>query len=186
MDLNKHLPREPMRKVYVCSPYRPSKEDPIEAEGERYRNIERAQIACSFLSKLGMVPIAPHLFFPQFLDDDNEYERKLGMLLGRELLCGCDELWVFGERISEGMEAEIKQAKASDIPVRYCDEPEILAYKLCDIFENINQMFNEKRRDSLARMTPELSEEYGIPFIQVFKTLTEFSKRQKEEVLHEK
>ena len=29
------------------------------------------------------------------------------MLLGRELLCGCDELWVFGERISEGMEVEI-------------------------------------------------------------------------------
>ena len=36
--------------------------------------------------------------------------------------CGCDELWVFGERISEGMQAEINRQK-SDIMVRYCDTP---------------------------------------------------------------
>ena len=127
------LPEEPMTKVYVCSPFRPVSNDPKETEKEKQRNIERTQIACSLLTKLGLLPIAPHLYFPQFLNDDDPKEREKGMMLGRELLCGCDELWAFGGRISEGMEAEIKQAKASDIPVRFCDEPEDAIERMLEI-----------------------------------------------------
>ena len=35
------------------------------------------------------------------------------------LLGLCDELWVFGDRISKGMAAEIEYAKKAYIPVRY-------------------------------------------------------------------
>ncbi len=35
------------------------------------------------------------------------------------LLSLCDELWVFGDRISKGMAAEIEYAKSACIPIRY-------------------------------------------------------------------
>ena len=133
------LPNEPMTKVYICSPFRPVSEEPARAEEEKKQNVERTKTACSLVTKRGLLPIAPHLFFPQFLDDDNPKERKMGMLFGRELLCGCDAVWVFGDRISEGMEAEIKQAKASDIPVRYFDEPEKAVARVKDICEEMLQ-----------------------------------------------
>ena len=37
------------------------------------------------------------------------------------LLSLCDELWVFGDRISKGMAAEIEYAKSACIPIRYFD-----------------------------------------------------------------
>jgi len=126
------LSEEPMTKVYVCSPFRPVSEESQRAEEEKQHNIKFAQAACRLVTELGMVPIAPHLFFPQFMDDDNPDEREKGMLLGRELLCGCDELWVFGDRISEGMQAEIRQARETDIRVRYCKAPLDLYLRLIE------------------------------------------------------
>jgi len=141
------LPNEPMTKVFVCSPFRPVSREPERAEEEKQNNIKLAQSACRLVTELGMVPIAPHLFFPQFMDDNNPNEREKGMLLGRELLCGCDELWVFGERISEGMQAEIRQAKESDITVRYCDAPLDAYAKLIEIFERF-RLRNLKYEDN--------------------------------------
>ena len=59
----------------------------------------------------GHLPIAPHLLFPQFLNEGIEEERRLGIAMGMELLALCDEVWVFGEA-TEGMAAEIAQATA--------------------------------------------------------------------------
>ena len=42
-----------------------------------------------------------------------------GMAIGAELLELCSEVRVYGDRISEGMQAEIRQAEALGIPVRY-------------------------------------------------------------------
>lgn len=137
MDLNKALPREPMTKVYVCSPFRPVSKDPQKAEEEKRENIAFARRACNLLMRYSYLPIAPHLYFPQFLCDEIEEQRELGMLLGRELLCGCDELWVFGERISEGMEAEIRQAKTSDIPVCYFKKPDDLILAMLKVSKEI-------------------------------------------------
>ena len=60
-----------------------------------------------FAVNKGYVPIAPHLLFPQFLDNDNPEERELGLFFGNSLMCKRAEVWVFGSRISSGMEAEI-------------------------------------------------------------------------------
>ena len=57
----------------------------------------------------GHLPIAPHLLFPQFLNEGIEEERRLGIAMGMELLTLCDEVWVFGEA-TEGMAAEIASA----------------------------------------------------------------------------
>ena len=116
---------EPMTMVYVCSPYRvtDAKNGTPEYDEKLKANIKRAKCACRLLSMFGYVPVAPHLYFTQFLDDATPEERELGMLLGAEMLCKCDELWTFGDKITEGMQREIAQAKASGIKVRHFKIP---------------------------------------------------------------
>jgi hypothetical protein len=68
------------------------------------------------------VPIAPHIYFTQFLDEDSKRERAIGLKYGLELLWKCRELWVFGSKITDGMRAEIALAADLKIPIKYYDE----------------------------------------------------------------
>lgn len=86
-----------MKKVYICSPLR----------GDIIGNIERAKAYCKQAKDDGYLPIAPHIYFTQFMDDTIPDDRTLAMAMGIELLDMCDELWIFGNVISEGMRAEI-------------------------------------------------------------------------------
>jgi hypothetical protein len=95
--------------VYICSPY----------SGDIEKNTAAARHYCRFVVKQGYIPIAPHLLFPQFLDDSDETERSLGLFFGNALMGKCMEVWVFGSRISPGMEAEIKRAKWKNYRLRY-------------------------------------------------------------------
>ena len=98
--------------VYICSPY----------AGETESNIKAAQKYSRFAVNKGYIPIAPHLLFPQFMNDANPTERKLGLFFGNALMSKCSEVWVFGERISTGMEAEIKRARWKNYRLRYFSE----------------------------------------------------------------
>ena len=153
-------PEEPMQMIYVCSPYRPVAKNPEEAKAELARNVERATKACQLLSIIGAVPIAPHIYFTTFLNDAFPKDRKRGMEMGAELLCKCDELWVFGDRISEGMEREIHQAKASDITVRYAPEPEDFIRQLISEFEPERLRCEEKKKPDVPSAT---DPDYCIP-----------------------
>jgi hypothetical protein len=70
----------------------------------------------------GYIPIAPHLLFPQFLNDADPNERQLGLFFGNVLMSMCAEVWVFGKTISRGMAAEIKRARWKNYRLRYFDE----------------------------------------------------------------
>ena len=98
--------------VYICSLY----------AGDTESNIEAAQKYSRFAVNKGYIPIAPHLLFPQFLNDADPAERKLGLFFGNALMSKCSEVWVFGERISTGMEAEIKRARWKNYRLRYFSE----------------------------------------------------------------
>lgn len=98
--------------VYICSPF----------SGSVDENIAAAQRYSRFAVDNGYIPFAPHLLFPQFLDDNNPKERQLGLFFGTALMSKCAEVWVFGSIISAGMEAEIKRAKWKDYRLRYFDE----------------------------------------------------------------
>jgi len=102
--------------VYICSPY----------AGDIEKNVKAARSYSRFAVDAGYIPFAPHLLFTQFLDDSNPDDRKLGMFFGNAFMSKCAELWVFGELISEGMQAEIKRAKWKNIHIRYftknCEE----------------------------------------------------------------
>lgn len=109
--------------IFVCSPYRAASKDPGCRKDELTANVERARNACRILSFLGYLPLAPHLYFTQFLKDDDEKERQEGMELGLRWLEQADEVWMFGKTISEGMSKEIAYAKELDKPVRCFPEP---------------------------------------------------------------
>ena len=95
--------------IYVCSPFR----------GSVKHNIEQARKYCRQVSELGKIPIAPHLYFPQFLNDADPVERTRGISFGIALMLFCDEVWVFGDVISEGMGLEIEYANSRGKVVKY-------------------------------------------------------------------
>lgn len=107
-----------MKLVFVCSAYR----------GDVEYNTSRAKGYCRFVWLRGFMPYAPHLHNTQFLEEDIEEERQEGILLGLEMLKRSDEMWVFGEKLTEGMKEEHKAAQQLKIPIRYftkrCEERE--------------------------------------------------------------
>lgn len=98
--------------VYICSPF----------AGDIDTNVKVARAYSRFAVEAGYIPIAPHLLFPQFLNDADPQERQLGLFFGNALMSKCSEVWVFGKHISSGMEAEIKRAKWKNYRLRYFTE----------------------------------------------------------------
>lgn len=96
--------------VYICSPY----------AGDIKTNTEKARKYSRYAISRDAIPVTPHLMYPQFVSEDTE--RDLGLFMGMVLLGKCDEVWVFGDRISDGMRAEINVAKKWKRKVRYFTE----------------------------------------------------------------
>lgn len=99
-----------MKKVYICSPYA--------SQGDRKQNVANAIEYCRMAIMRGFIPIAPHVFYTQMLNDDIEAERAAGLAIGIELLKECEEIWVFGP-VKGGMIAEVQKAKEIGIEVLY-------------------------------------------------------------------
>lgn len=98
-----------MKKVYICSPCR----------GDYENNIQRAKEYSRAAVEKGVIPVTPHIYLTQFMDDNVPEERELALKIGSELVLGCSELWAFGiDHPSAGMAAEIELAKAHGITVR--------------------------------------------------------------------
>lgn len=93
--------------VYVASPF----------SGDEARNEEKAVRYCRFAVDSGAIPLAPHLFLPRFMSEANE--RDEAMFMNMVFLGRCEQLWVFGDRITDGMAAEIAKAKKRRMPIRY-------------------------------------------------------------------
>ncbi len=102
--------------VYICSAY----------SGDVTANMEKARKYCRFALEQGQIPLAPHLLYPQFMKDDDLAERELAIFMDLVLLGKCQELWVFGDRISKGMKTEIEVSKRRKQKIRYfgcnCEE----------------------------------------------------------------
>lgn len=109
-----------MKKIYICSAL----------HGDIQNNIEKAKKYCEYAVKeCGAIPVAPHIYFTLFLNDDIPEERNIGKLAGMQMLNECDELWYFGDRITKGMIAEIIYAKEKCIPVKYISDEELTTNK---------------------------------------------------------
>ena len=102
-----------MRKIYICSALR----------GDMESNIMKARAYCEYAAReQGVIPIAPHIYLTQFLNDEIAKDREFGLKAGLSLLSECEELWYFGDQITRGMTDEICFAIEHGIPVKYIPE----------------------------------------------------------------
>lgn len=98
--------------VFICSPY----------AGDIEWNVRKAQGYCRYAVSKNHIPIAPHLLFPQFLEEDDQEQRILGIFFGMVLMGKCSEVWVFGGKLTKGMSVEIEKAKQRGLPIRYFND----------------------------------------------------------------
>lgn len=99
--------------VYICSPY----------SGDVESNVARARDYCRFaVTEKNAIPFAPHLLLPQYMEDSDPQQRELAMFMNMVFLGKCNELWVFGQCRSEGMQQEIAKAKKRRMTIRYFTE----------------------------------------------------------------
>lgn len=83
--------------VYIAHPY---SDNPDE-------NLRLALAWVRFAAKQpSIVPIAPWIEYVQTLDNENVREKELGMRLNFAVLERCDEIWLCGPYMSEGMRRE--------------------------------------------------------------------------------
>ena len=98
--------------VFICSPL----------AGDFEKNLRNARRYSKYGVEQGTIPVAPHLLFPQFMDDGDKSQRDLGIFFGLVLLGKCDEIWVFGSEISQGMKMEIAKAKKRGLRIRHYND----------------------------------------------------------------
>lgn len=65
----------------------------------------------------GVIPVAPWIILASVWDETPEL-RARGMLIDKQLIARCDEVWLCGPRISPGMRAEADHAAACGLDVR--------------------------------------------------------------------
>jgi hypothetical protein len=97
-----------MKNVFIASPFR----------GDTEQNIIKAREYCRTAIDRGCMPFAPHLLFPQFLDDNDAKERGLGFYGSFTFIFLCDEFWSIGKP-TPGMELELAVAKTKKVKIRY-------------------------------------------------------------------
>lgn len=133
------------KMIYVCSPCRPTLIDPPLRVVQKEMNLTLAKLACMKVIDKGWIPVAPHLYFTQFLDDETPEERELGMELGLAVLNACDEVWVVTDDvISDGMMKEIEEAAVLGIPVKMFDSK----WKENPNIQDLVQMLRQEALDS--------------------------------------
>ena len=66
--------------VYICSPY----------AGDVENNVNMARVYSRFAVRNACFPLAPHLLFPQFMDDGVPAERNIALFMGIVLLTKCE------------------------------------------------------------------------------------------------
>ena len=103
-----------MKRVYVCAPL----------GGNIEENLKKVKIYTAYALRCGTAPVVPH-FYAECLDDNDPKNRELGLAAGMSLLWLCDEVWVFGDTVTDGMRAELKFGKNLNIRIRHITEKEI-------------------------------------------------------------
>lgn len=103
-----------MKKVYICAPL----------GGDVSDNLMKAKRYTQYALKCGAAPVTPH-FYALCLDDHDPKEREIGRKAGMSLLWFCDELWIFGDEVTEGMKTEIDFCRSLNLKTRRIREYEI-------------------------------------------------------------
>lgn len=97
------------RLVYIAHP--------LGAASDRAENIERASRWFAWAAMVpGLIPVASWITLARYWPE-TDANRERGMLIDKQLIARCDEVWLCGPRISPGMRQEADHAKACGISV---------------------------------------------------------------------
>jgi hypothetical protein len=98
--------------AYICSPLAAPEQDGIRLHMKAARNYcKYAEYEC------GYIGVAPHAWLPELLDDNIPQEREIGITVGTYLMKKCKVVFVCGNRLTNGMKAEIILAAKLGMPV---------------------------------------------------------------------
>lgn len=100
-----------MKKVFIISNFK----------GDIEANIKKALYYGQIVIGTGRIPVVPYLYFKQFLNENNPNEKMKIVDMGLELMEDCDEVYLMGFDITEGMEFELDYARGLRIPVSLYD-----------------------------------------------------------------
>ena len=103
-----------LKKVYICAPLTDQSEKDL-IQAKRY---------AGYALKCGTAPVVPH-FYAECLPGSRKQLRELIRATALSLIWVCDEVWVFGDQLTDGMSAEIRHAKALNINIRTFSDKEI-------------------------------------------------------------
>jgi len=100
-----------MKIIYIAHPISGDIEGNLNKIVEIARHIN--------LTLPNVTPIAPYFLDCHALNDDIPEERQRGITNDSEFFIRriMDEVWLYGDKISNGMKQEIRQARAMNIPV---------------------------------------------------------------------
>lgn len=109
-----------MALIFICSPYA--------SRGSIPENIIRAQRMCKKALAEGNSPIAPHLIYPQILDDSNPTERALGLKASKNVIKHCKAFWIAPGPVTGGMKPELMEAEKQGLYIYQLTEKDLKGF----------------------------------------------------------
>ena len=103
-----------MKRVFICAPLGGNRED----------QLKQAMKYTEYALKSGAAPVVP-LFFEISLHGSTRNAGKIISSAGISLLWLCDELWVFGNRITKEMQQAIDFCKNLNTIIRTVSDSDI-------------------------------------------------------------
>lgn len=103
-----------MKLVYICSPY-----------GGDMQDYVKAKAYCREVIREGNLPVAMHVYLPPLIQRDeieSEKDREYDMEAAEAMIPHCDEVRVYGHKITEKMQKEIMIANEYRMAVKYEEE----------------------------------------------------------------
>ena len=100
--------RRDAKLVYICAPY----------DGDPLQYFCRIQDYCWTALRSHCVPVVPYLMYSYVITAFDGDAESLEANCAHTLLTQCDELWLFGGRLTAEMQEEINLASLWGIPVR--------------------------------------------------------------------
>ena len=95
------------KKVYICA----------SMDGDLETVLKQVKEYVSYALKCGVVPVAPH-FYLQVMLPNTEANAEILRSAFRSLLWYCEEMWVFGNEVTEAMASDQQFCKEFHIPMK--------------------------------------------------------------------
>jgi len=114
--------------VYICTRYSAKTQEQFDEQLKATKEISREVVLA------GHEVIVAHLYYPQFLNDDDINERLVGTQSAIKLLDVCDLLLVYaGLGVSSGMRQEIEVARQKGMMVYHFDDIKNIKEIMCQL-----------------------------------------------------